>query len=538
MKAHLLHRDRDVDFTIDRVRWYHEVHGPAFTTHDQALVQDLELDTVLDAMAANDQILREIAKRVLLRRPSDVGDILYRQQVLADCLRQRKAVREMLAITLETIDDERQVHGAVWQSPQSVLRRSVQGLGVLVDGLKRLRQVADTHADQFTSEGFASFFSMISTELDDQYFAAVDEQLDRLRLKDGVLMSAQLGQGLKPTGYVLRTPEASKVSLKEKLGMAPRTEHHWDLPPRDEAGGRMLSEIANRGVNLVANALAQSIDHVKSFFFMLWIDLGFYVGCINLYEALNAKAVPLCMPEPLPWDVPGLSYTGIRDPCLALRSDTPVVGNDADASGCTLVMITGANSGGKSTLLRGIGLAQLMTQAGMFVAAHSFATNVSVGMFTHFIREEDEAMRSGKLDEELARMQAIATELRPGCVVLFNESFAATNEREGSEIAGTIVDALLDSGVRVVFVTHQFTLARRFHDQRAATTLFLRAERGGDGRRTYEVRPGEPLRTAFGEDLYRRIGGLSPHDLPPNSTMGPLRDHQAAPAPPRGSGAR
>ena len=95
--------------------------------------------------------------------------------------------------------------------------------------------------------------------------------------------------------------------------------------------------------------------------------------------------------------------------CLALTTGQRVVGNDVDADGKSLVMITGANQGGKSTFLRSVGLAQLMTQAGMFVGAQSLRVNVCDGVFTHYKREEDETMESGKLDEELARMSAIAS---------------------------------------------------------------------------------------------------------------------------------
>ena len=65
-------------------------------------------------------------------------------------------------------------------------------------------------------------------------------------------------------------------------------------------------------------------------------------------------------------------------------------------------MITGANQGGKSTFLRSVGLAQLMMQCGMFVAAESLRASVGQRLFTHYKREEDAAMESGKLDEELA----------------------------------------------------------------------------------------------------------------------------------------
>jgi DNA mismatch repair ATPase MutS len=46
-------------------------------------------------------------------------------------------------------------------------------------------------------------------------------------------------------------------------------------------------------------------------------------------------------------------------------------------------------------------------------------------------REEDATMESGKLDEEVSRMSAIANTITPSSVLLCNESFASTNEPEG-----------------------------------------------------------------------------------------------------------
>jgi hypothetical protein len=55
-------------------------------------------------------------------------------------------------------------------------------------------------------------------------------------------------------------------------------------------------------------------------------------------------------------------------------------------------------------------------------------------------------MKSGKFDEELSRMSDIADDMTSNSMVLFNESFAATNEREGSEIGRQIVCALSEKG--------------------------------------------------------------------------------------------
>jgi DNA mismatch repair ATPase MutS len=191
-----------------------------------------------------------------------------------------------------------------------------------------------------------------------------------------------------------------------------------------------------------------------------------------------------------------------------------VMGNDVRADDKKLVIITGANQGGKSTFLRSIGLAQLMMQSGMFVPADSFCANICDRLFTHYKREEDVSMKSGKFDEELSRMNEIVDHITPNSIVLFNESFAATNEREGSEIARQIVTALVEKQVKVFFVSHLYDFARGFYDEGLDSAIFLRAERQSDGTRTFKLIEGEPLDTSYGEDLYRRIfqadGGLDP----------------------------
>jgi DNA mismatch repair ATPase MutS len=190
-----------------------------------------------------------------------------------------------------------------------------------------------------------------------------------------------------------------------------------------------------------------------------------------------------------------------------------VVGNAVDADGRSLVIITGANQGGKSIFLRSIGLAQVMMQSGMFVAAESFGADLCTSLFTHYKREEDATMKSGKLDEELARMSDIVDHLAPNSLLLFNESFAATNEREGSEIARQIVRALLETRNKVFFVTHRYEFAHGMFDTRAADAIFLRAERRADGTRTFKLVEGEPLETSYGKDVYREVFAVKTEGL-------------------------
>jgi DNA mismatch repair ATPase MutS len=117
-------------------------------------------------------------------------------------------------------------------------------------------------------------------------------------------------------------------------------------------------------------------------------------------------------------------------------------------------------------------------------------------------------MKSGKLDEELSRMSDIVDKITSNSMVLFNESFAATNEREGSEIARQIVSALLENRLKVFFVTHLYKFAHGFLGKKMENgAIFLRAERQTDGGRTFKLVEGEPLQTSYGEDLYNMIFG-------------------------------
>jgi DNA mismatch repair ATPase MutS len=529
MKAHLLHRAQDFDW-----KWVlyaaaeREVRrtGRRYT-RDEAfdprsglpwnadpLTADLSLTTLFNAMARDDDCVFEVARKVILAGVTgDLDTIRYRQEILRDCLNHPAVVRELYSVAVEA-NEKRRGHylGFLSRHPDSVLRDALETMATLLDFLKALRRIADRHAESFSSEGWTTFFSMVRRDLDDEYFDGVQSHLEALRFRTGELISAQVGKGNKGRDYVLHRVPYRKWTLWDwwtELFQEKSPAYRFELAPRDEAGAQALNELRNRGISLAATALGQAADHVRDFFSMLRAELAFYIGCINLSEQLARKGEPTCMPSPAPAGDRRLSCRGLYDVGLTLSVEPRVVGNDANADRKDLVVITGPNTGGKSTFLRSVGLAQLMMQCGMFVPAESFSASLCDGLFTHYKREEDVSMASGKFDEELSRMSDIIDHIAPHSMILFNESFGATNEREGSEIARQIISALLENRVRTLCVTHMYELAHGFHETNSGNALFLRAERRADGARTFKMIEGEPLPTSFGDDLYQGIFGTS-----------------------------
>lgn len=504
MKVHLLYRDRDLD----------RRHPPPWNA--SALTQDLALDMLLRAMARDDDFILEVCRATVLSAfENDADTISYRQKVLRDCLAQPAMARELYRLAV----DVREAEDKLWflsgrdKHPDAVLHRALNLMDIFHGSLAALKRIADAHLDHVRSDGLRALLGTCQRELGDDYLGEVARHCEQLRFPRGVLLSAQLAEGGRETAYMLHHMSLPRFGWELPAWVTRPfadvgDEFRFSIHPRDDAGLRALRDLRGHGATAVANVLGTAADHLEHFFEMLRVELAFYVGCLNLHERLTERGTPTSFPTPRPAERQ-LSFRGLYDVSLALGSDAPIVGNDADADGRDGIVITGPNSGGKSTLLRAVGLAQLMMQCGLFVGAESLAASTRDALFTHYRREEDARMESGKLDEELGRMNEIVDHVTSRSMILFNESFAATNEREGSEIARAIVSPLLERHVTVAFVTHHYEFAHGLYESNDGALLFLRAERDAAGGRTFKLREGEPLDTSFGADLYDRIFGTS-----------------------------
>ncbi len=520
MKARLLFATEDPQET------------PGLPAHAAELRRDLDLDTVVEAMAGGDDLVGEVCLQRLVADPISIEDIRYRQAILADFLAHPDQLRALYEMASDAAEVKRRIRVGLFNRdhPTWILRSAVSLLTELTVSLKSMREFSRTSRPLFASAGLHRLLDTIDSDLDDDYLVVLEDHLQRLKFPSGVHLTARLGAGALGTDYVLRRPVAVRGWLLAQWErLTRRNTYVYRLAPQDEGGAQVLTWLKEQGVNLVADAAAQSADHIIDFFSHLRRELAFYVGAVNLKQRLRATQ-ETCMPAPQPPASWTLSVSGLVDVGLAVRSSAPPVPNGLEASGTSLVMISGANQGGKSTFMRGMGLAQLMMQAGCFVTAATFSSSMCSGVFTHFRREEDASLTHGKLDEELDRMSSLIDLITPRAMLLCNESFACTNEREGSQIALEIVDTLNEHQTRVLYVTHMYALTHALAEHRGESAVFLRAERLEDGRRTFHLRPGAPQTTSHGRDLYDQVFALT------DSRPDPARVRLARPAPPPADG--
>lgn len=489
MKANLMFRDRDFNMT-----------GPTCYASD-TLCADFELKHVVETMANGDKFIYDACYSALFNPLETLSDIEFRQANLRDALAAPGHVRRLYSLLDETSQIQKQSNFFLSSSIalSDSLNSAVGLLRIFTDTLGHLRKFADEATKAFSAEGFTRLFDMLKTELSNDFLNEVKAQLKDLRDQDEILISARLGAYNQSTGYTLRR--------KVKLGFFNRFKMTatYNVKDDDFAGIADINSRRDRAINETVSVLTQAVRYLEDFYLMLRSELAFFVGCINLADFLKEKGSPFCIPELLAPEQERRSWANLCDLSLVVLRGEAVIGNELKSEGNKLFIVTGANNGGKSTFMRSFGQAIMMAQAGMIVSADSFVAPIKLGIFSHFKREEDTSMKSGKLDEEMERMNEITKQLRKHSLLIFNEAFASTNEREGSEIHRQIVMALIENDVEVLSVSHLFTFADAF--SKVPNVQFLRAERLSDGGRSFKILPGDPLETAYGEDIYKELFG-------------------------------
>jgi DNA mismatch repair protein MutS len=440
---------------------------------DRAALEDLNLDQLVGALARR-RPSYDLGPTVT-RRLTDPDAVAYRQEVFRDLDRDevREAVDRFcaamlrlrrfrsLAVSRQAPAERRswQLHaGRAYVDAVTRLATDLAALQVTSRGLTRLRD----HLEQLLAS--APFLTLAADTA--RVHAALGAVRYRLHLvPQGVEVLHDDGDDPDLTAALTSTFAAFLPDAVPVLNPEPR---------RASALTHLEAQILDRVAELEPDTFAALERYVEDHrepedptVLAFDRDVQFYLAYLEHIASLRRAGLPFCEPTVTADGAPPVledAFDLLLADKLLTEGGRPV-GNDLVlVDGERLVVVTGANQGGKTTFARTIGQVHHLASLGCPVPGRAVRLTLPARILTHFAREERLADRHGRLQDDLLRIRAILDAARADSVVILNELFRSTTIVDAQVLGGRILDRLAAIGALTVYVTFIDELAARGPD--------------------------------------------------------------------------
>jgi DNA mismatch repair protein MutS2 len=334
-------------------------------------------------------------------------------------------------------------------------------LGPLRRALASIKaQLVKRMETMLTDERFAPY-------LQDQYYTQREDRYVLPVRTDGKGFVRGIVHGTSQSAATLFIEPEEIVDLNNRMKLA-------EAEVGDEER-RILAEFSG-WVAEEADAFTQSTDAAEA---------------LDVIAAAARMADDTVSAEPIIDDAPRVALLHARHP-LMLLAERRCVANDITVAAGTTLLVSGPNAGGKTVALKTVGLAALMSRAGLHLTAESGSV---IGWFTDVVTDIGDAQN---LEQDLSTFSGHMVNLREllatagaGTLVLIDEIAVGTDPDQGAALAQAVLEALAARGVTCLVTTHY----ERLKALGASDPRFANASVGFDLERlepTFKLHLGSP----------------------------------------------
>lgn len=181
-----------------------------------------------------------------------------------------------------------------------------------------------------------------------------------------------------------------------------------------------------------------------------------------------------------------------------------IIPNDIFFGEKQLFIVTGPNNGGKTAFARALGIATIFFGAGAPIFAKNAVISAGLDVLTHFTASETHLIESGRLQDELNRLNRLLDTSDKFSLVILNETFAGTNSMKALDLFQNFLKDRERLEFLCVYVTHFHNIAFYVEEQGAKLKECgnLIAMIDPDAHvRTYKLLPANPSDTSYSRDI-------------------------------------
>jgi DNA mismatch repair protein MutS len=459
---------------------------------EPAFFHDLNLDQVTGSVTA---ALGDYQLRPFFYAPLDDPDaVRYRHEVFRDL--DGTAVAEPVTAFAAGMRRMRQ-HLATAQQlhhPLQQQRWFLAAVAAYCDAAARLARDLDGTA--VASRGFREFRAYLAGYVRSPGFTSLAaENAELLRELSGIRYCLHIkGNRIRVRGYDAEDDYGKDVlAVFEKFRQATAKDYrirfhaHQDMN-HVEAG--VLDLVAKLHPDVFAavaghcDARRGYLDDVIARFDR---EVQFYLGYLAYMRPIRAAGLEFCYPA-VSARSQHVHASATFDLALAAKlagDGGRVVSNDFRLDGAErILVVTGPNQGGKTTLARTFGQLHHLARLGCPVPGRDAALFLCDEVFTHFEKEEDLATLSGKLRDDLVRFRDILDRATARSVIVMNEIFTSTTLDDALFLGQAMLEKIIGIGALGVCVTFLDELAGL---DAACVSMVATVAAANPAERTYQV---------------------------------------------------
>lgn len=197
----------------------------------------------------------------------------------------------------------------------------------------------------------------------------------------------------------------------------------------------------------------------------------------------------------------------VEDICL--RNGSFFVPNDLvlDSECCSIMLVTGPNMAGKSTIMRQTALIQVLAQMGSFVPARSAKLSIVDAIFARVGASDDLATGRSTFMVEMSETAAILSHATDRSLILLDEIGRGTSTYDGLSIAQAVTEYIHEKiKARTIFATHYHELTHLASSLMRLKNFHVEVDEGSEEVRfLYTLKEG-PCHKSFGIQVARMSG--------------------------------